>query len=207
VEFFGYKRRRLYGREPGQERVSRPCRRRNAFSGRVGRTEPEYAGQVAARFSRARYIPVGGHEIRNVNIRFIAATNRNLQGSASKQDTCGRILFYRFTYLTRPNSSAAQSQRGSPLWSTFHRVNSRKAVNSAPDRQDHGSDPDHDWPGNVRELQMFCVAISPAFFYAGNLRDGRTNAEAPVTKSLTGVETEAIDPPLNIMKRRLLKTV
>jgi DNA-binding NtrC family response regulator len=49
----------------------------------------------------------------------------------------------------------------------------------------------HDWPGNVRELQnvlrRYFTLRSFTLEISG---DGRTNAEAPVTKSLTGVETE-----------------
>ena len=99
--------------------------------------------------------PVGAPRVRQVNVRVIAATNRDLT-EAIKEGRFREDLFFRLNVVPVRDAAAAGAGRGHP--------GARRALHAALLRRDHrkprrfGSSAlallkARSWPGNVRELQ------------------------------------------------------
>jgi len=105
---------------------------------------------------------VGSHELEIVDVRIIAATNRNLQ-QLIKEGKFRQDLFYRLSVVTLRLPNLRERRRDIPelashfLTQTALRNNS-KACNFSHDALNllrH-----YPWPGNVRELKNVCEHVS-----------------------------------------------
>lgn len=101
------------------------------------------------------YLPVGGTQPRRVDVRFIAATNRNLEQDV-RDGSFREDLFYRLNVIPIPLPPLRERREDIPLLAGYFLARYVKALSKAV----HHISPDamaalmqHDWPGNVRELE------------------------------------------------------
>jgi transcriptional regulator with PAS, ATPase and Fis domain len=101
------------------------------------------------------FLPVGGVEVKPVDVRFIAATHRDLEGDVEtggfRQD-----LYYRLNVITIRLPPLADRADDIPL--LVHHFLAQKSQAMKKDIQDIDSDAldllsQYSWPGNVRELE------------------------------------------------------
>ena len=98
---------------------------------------------------------VGDTRVRNVNVRIIAATNRDLK----KEVAAGRFrqdLFYRLgVFPLEVPPLRERSEDIAPLAAHFVRVAAKRMNRPVPrfTKAHAGQLAAHDWPGNIRELQ------------------------------------------------------
>jgi PAS domain S-box-containing protein len=190
-EFFGYKRGAFTGANRDKKGYLDLADGGTLFLDELGELSLNMQVKLLRVLDGRGYIPVGGHEIRNVNIRFIAATNRNLQERV-KQGHMREDFFYRIHILPAQIPPLRNRKEDLPLLVEHFMSEFGKSGKFPPlTGKIMEAILTHDWPGNVRELQnvlrRYFTLRSFTLEISG---DGRTNAEAPVTKSLTGVETE-----------------
>ena len=112
---------------------------------------------------------VGSPEVRQINVRLIAATNRNLHAEA----LAGRFredLFYRLSSIQIRIPSLAQRLEDIPLLMQFFLKKYNGAYGksiSGLTRRAHMVLLQHPWPGNVRELENVissaCIATTSDF--------------------------------------------
>ncbi|MDY6904390.1 MAG: sigma-54 dependent transcriptional regulator [Thermodesulfobacteriota bacterium] len=99
---------------------------------------------------------VGGAKSMNVNIRVIAATNKDL-AEAIKDGSFREDLFYRLNVI--PIKMAPLRQRRSDIPLLVHYFSNRLAQRSGMDRPKRFSEAamammtNYEWPGNIRELE------------------------------------------------------
>jgi DNA-binding NtrC family response regulator len=115
--------------------------------------------QLQVKFLRVleerEFKPVGGVTHRRVEIRFITATNRNLEEEVKKR-RFREDLFYRINVIPIVMPPLRHRKEDIPLLAGYFLSKFSKGMNK---QVDHFSDRamrvlmDYDWPGNVRELE------------------------------------------------------
>jgi len=99
--------------------------------------------------------PVGGAETRHVDVRVIAATNRDLPGALAE----GRLredLYYRLSVFTIEMPPLRERREDIPLLATLFRQRFARRIGKRVDRFTDRAQYDllrYDYPGNVRELE------------------------------------------------------
>jgi two-component system nitrogen regulation response regulator GlnG len=145
---------------------------------------------------------VGGHEGIRVDVRVIAATNRDLE-TAMREGSFREDLYYRLNVVTLNLPPLRERRRDVPL------LVEHFLAKHAEELGDRGVAPDsldrlvgHDWPGNVRELenviQRAMVLAQNGVILPEHLPIGPVSAAASV----------AVDATLEeIIERKLLECV
>jgi two-component system, NtrC family, nitrogen regulation response regulator GlnG len=145
---------------------------------------------------------VGGHESLRVDVRVIAATNRDLE-TAMREGTFREDLYYRLNVVTLNLPPLRERRRDVPL------LVEHFLAKHAEELGDRGVAPDaldrlvgYDWPGNVRELenviQRAMVLAQNGVILPEHLPIGPVSAAASV----------AVDATLEeIIERKLLECV
>jgi transcriptional regulator with PAS, ATPase and Fis domain len=101
-----------------------------------------------------RVSPVGGNEYRNVDVRVIAATNRNLEAMIAEGEF-REDLYYRLSVITISLPPLRRRQDDIPVLvghflEQLCRANGRAVPQLDPELSDFFES--YDWPGNVRQL-------------------------------------------------------
>jgi two-component system, NtrC family, nitrogen regulation response regulator GlnG len=145
---------------------------------------------------------VGGHESIRIDVRVIAATNRDLE-TAMREGTFREDLYYRLNVVTLNLPPLRERRRDVPL------LVEHFLAKHAEELGDRGVAPDaldrlvgYDWPGNVRELenviQRAMVLAQNGVILPEHLPIGPVSAAASV----------AVDATLEeIIERKLLECV
>jgi two-component system, NtrC family, nitrogen regulation response regulator GlnG len=145
---------------------------------------------------------VGGHESIRVDVRVIAATNRDLD-AAMREGGFREDLFYRLNVVTLNLPPLRERRRDVPL------LVEHFLAKHAEELGDRGVAPEaldrlvgYDWPGNVRELEN---VIQRAMVLAGN---GVVLPEHLPIGPVSAAASVAVDATLEeIIERKLLECV
>lgn len=122
---------------------------------------------------------VGGEEVTKIDVRVIAATNKNLQ-EMIRQGTFREDLYYRLNVVNLEIPPLSERKEDIPLLAqhfleTFSKKNSKKIKGFTPKAMDQLIR--YDWPGNVREL-MNLIERGVVFSGSNYLND----TDLPITK-------------------------
>jgi two-component system nitrogen regulation response regulator GlnG len=172
------------------------------FLDEVGDMPPELQTKLLRALQERSFERVGGHEPIRVDVRIVAATNRDLEALIK----AGRFrddLYYRLNVMTVELPPLRERRRDIPLLVDHFlakyagELGSRAVSAEALDRL-----VGHDWPGNVRELenvvQRAMVLAAGGVIVPEHLPIGPVSAAASV----------AVDATLeDIIERRLLECV
>jgi two-component system nitrogen regulation response regulator GlnG len=168
-ELFGYEKGAFTGADRRRIGKFEQAHGGTIFLDEIGDMTAATQAKVLRLLQEQRFERLGGNETVAVDVRVIAATNRDLEqavaGGAFRQD-----LLYRLNGFTIRLPPLRQRAEDLPLL-IDHFI---KVSNAALGRQVHAVSPEavqilheHDWPGNVRELQS---VIRYALLHApGNL--------------------------------------
>ena len=154
-QLFGHVRGAFTGAVATQKGLLEEADGGTLFLDEIGDVSPAVQAKLLRVIQEGDFIPVGATRSRNVDIRFVAATNKDLE----KEVRDGRFredLYYRLNVITiqipplreRPDDVI-------PLAEHFLKKYARRIA-----RDIHGIDPrarqmlrEYRWPGNVRELE------------------------------------------------------
>lgn len=174
------------------------------FLDEVGEIPPELQGKLLRILQEGQYERIGEEKTREVDVRIVAATNRNLQ----EEVAAGRFrsdLFFRLNVFPIKLVPLRDRVEDIPLLVTHflespgRRGTQKKMRISAADMQRLQS---YDWPGNIRELQN---VLERAVILS---REGRLQVDLPASASIpaqlagTPGGTTAGDMPLRDEKAR-----
>ena len=161
-ELFGYVRARSPARYE-QGRIAGHRRRRHGLSGRSGRAARRPAGQAAAAIQEKEIRPVGGTRRIPINVRILAATNRDLE-QAVAGGTFRRDLYFRLNVLTLRIPPLRERRQDIPLLVGHFLEKQSRAAGQQRTISDEALRAmlAYDWPGNVRELEN-CLERGCAF--------------------------------------------
>lgn len=154
-ELFGYKRGSFTGAEEDRKGLFEEADGGTLFLDEIGDMLPELQAKLLRFLQTGEIRRVGSTETINVDVRVIAATNRDLE-VAMDNETFRRDLYYRFNTFTIEIPPLRERMMDVP-YLAYHFVT--KAEAKLNKRVTGISDEAlecmlrYDWPGNVRELE------------------------------------------------------
>jgi DNA-binding NtrC family response regulator len=154
-ELFGHEKGAFSGAHQDKKGLIEVCERGTFFMDEVGELSLSTQVKLLRALEERRVLPVGGTQPRKVDVRFICATNRNLE----EEVQAGRFradLFYRINVLPITLPPLRERKRDIPLLAAhfltkYSRRLRRDVTSISPAFQRRLEE--HDWPGNVRELE------------------------------------------------------
>jgi two-component system, NtrC family, response regulator HupR/HoxA len=125
------------------------------FLDEIGDTSPQMQVKLLRVLQEGTFTPVGSTEMRKVDVRIIAATNRNLREMV-EQGTFREDLYYRLNVINIRVPPLRERKEDIPILVEFF-LNKIAEQSQKPKKQLMGRAIeklyDYAWPGNVRELQ------------------------------------------------------
>ncbi len=154
-ELFGHEKGAFtgaYARKPGRFELAD---KGTIFLDEVGELPLELQAKLLRVLQDGEFEPLGGSQTRKVDVRVIAATNRDLAGLV-KQGLFRADLFYRLNVFPIVNPPLRDRKEDIPLL-VKHFVNrfnakANKRVDVVPRRAMQALET-YQWPGNIRELE------------------------------------------------------
>lgn len=126
------------------------------FLDEIGDTSPTMQVKLLRVLQEGTFLSVGAVESRRVDVRVIAATNRNLKEMV-EQGTFREDLYYRLNVINITVPSLRDRKEDIPLLAEFFLNKAQSANGGAPKKvltkRALEKLYDYAWPGNVRELQ------------------------------------------------------
>ena len=155
-ELFGYERGAFTGATQRQKGLFQAAHTGTIFLDEIGEMSPACQVKLLRVLQEGAVRPVGSHAEISVDVRVIAATNRNL----GKEIGAGKFredLFYRIAVLTIDTPSLRQRASDIPLLVEYFL---RQADEKMKNPRHHKIDGEgmtaltvYSWPGNVRQLR------------------------------------------------------
>ncbi|SFH67318.1 Transcriptional regulator containing PAS, AAA-type ATPase, and DNA-binding Fis domains [Tindallia magadiensis] len=151
-ELFGYEEGAFTGaRKGGKMGLFEQADGGTIFLDEIG----DISGKVQSRLLRVlqekEIMPVGGHEIRSINVRIVAATNQNLEALVSR-GIFREDLYYRLKngFIHLP-PLRQRKEDILPLAAHFISMETKRSL--LLEREVKQAMENYHWPGNIRELQ------------------------------------------------------
>ena len=200
-ELFGYVKGAFTGAVQSKEGLLAIAEGGTVFLDEVGELPIDLQSKLLRALQEREIRPVGSTKVVPINVRVLAATNRNLE-QAVTQGSFRRDLYFRLNVLSLRIPPLRERRQDIPLLSTH--ILERLAHSSG---QAHEVSDDamkallaYDWPGNVRELEncleRCCAIISGSVIHVVDLPTAVTGAPqhllsaAPETRILPMSEVE-----------------
>ncbi len=158
-ELFGHERGAFTGADRQHTGALEQAHGGTLFLDEIGELPRELQPALLGALERRTFRRVGGKSDVSVDVRVIAATNRNLREDINGGDF--RLdLFYRLAVLTLELPSLAERREDIPLLLThfFESLGHRGDLGELLPADVLKAVTEHDWPGNVRELRNFAEA-------------------------------------------------
>jgi transcriptional regulator with PAS, ATPase and Fis domain len=152
-EFFGYKKGAFTGANRDKQGYMDLADGGALFLDELGELSLHMQVKLLRVLEGRGYIPVGGHEIRYPDVRFIAATNKNLQVQV-RQGMMREDFFYRIHIIPIHLPPLRERKDDIPFLAE-HFMNEYGTREKLPPLTGKMWEAimSHDWPGNIRELQ------------------------------------------------------
>ncbi len=203
-ELFGHEKGAFTGavqRKPGRVELAAGG---TLFLDEVGETPLAMQVKLLRLLQEREYRPLGGTASRRADVRFIAATHRDLESMVA-DGTFRQDLYYRLSVLPirlpplreRPDDVVPLARHFCEL---FARDNQRPGLRLHPDAC--AALARHSWPGNVRELQN---AIERLVVMSASDLVGAVDVERELSRTACEPAPARVDPrpgtPLNLEAR------
>ena len=153
-ELFGYVRGAFTGALRSKDGLLSAAEGGTVFLDEVGELPVDLQAKLLRAIQEKEIRPVGGTRAIPINVRILAATNRDLEAAVS-QGTFRRDLYFRLNVLTLRIPPLRERKQDIPLLvgHVLERIN-----NARESQHTVGEDAlrlmlNYDWPGNVRELE------------------------------------------------------
>jgi len=177
------------------------------FLDEVGELKPELQAKLLHLLQERAYVPVGGSTVKKADVRFIAATNKDLEAEA-QQGRFRQDLFFRLNVVSLIIPSLKERPADVPILIDYFcdRVAERMGQ-TAPMFSPEALEAlrRYDWPGNVRELENLVertavmypagMLIEPAHFPSRilNSKSAASGTSSPLKISISDQGIEGVD--------------
>ena len=154
-ELFGYVKGAFTGADRDRKGLLEQADGGTLFLDEIGDMSPEMQAKLLRVLESGEVRPVGGKETRTVNVRVLAASNRDLRKMV-QEGTFREDLFYRLAVITVEVPPLRERREDVPIL-VDRFLEAFAAENGGPPRQVSEEAMallrDYEWPGNVRELR------------------------------------------------------
>lgn len=155
-ELFGYERGAFTGAHHNKKGLFEAAHTGTIFLDEIGEMSPSSQVKLLRVLQESAFRPVGGHLEISVDVRVIAATNRDL----AQETTTGRFrsdLFYRIAVLTINTPALRSRPSDIPILIQYFLDQAQKKLTRSQKHkiEDHAIAmlSTYGWPGNVRQLR------------------------------------------------------
>lgn len=207
-ELFGYTKGAFTGASSsGKTGLLEAANNGTVFLDEIGSTSLSLQAKLLQVIQDKKFIPVGGNEERKVNIRFIAATNRNLE-DLIKQGQFREDLYYRLNVIdvTLPPLRDRKEDITPLIYHFLDKFNQEYGTDKLISRDCLSTLTEHSWPGNIRQLGNLMEKL---VIVSDNVIDYQTLPETFRQKSDTYIPTDqphTLDDAVNHTKKQLIRT-
>ncbi len=202
-QLFGHVKGAFTGAVQTQKGLLEETDQGTLFLDEVGELSPALQAKLLRVLQEGEFIPVGSTKTKLVDVRFVAATNKNLQAEVNagnfRQD-----LFYRLNVI----NIELPSLRDRPEDIELLAEHFLKKIAGKSQRQVEGIDPaaltalkNYHWPGNVRELENVMERCSIL------ARGGQIKVEHLPFKATSEATSETEALPLNLRDSERLQVI
>ncbi|AKU97334.1 Response regulator of zinc sigma-54-dependent two-component system [Labilithrix luteola] len=211
-ELFGYEKGAFTGaatRKPGRVELAH---RGTLFLDEIGDVTPQVQVKLLRVLQEREFERVGGTETIKVDVRFVAATHRDLEAMV-KRGEFREDLFYRLNVV--PVRVPALRERGGDVESialhfarVFGEANGKPGITVEPGAL-HALR-SHAWPGNVRQLQNLMerlVVLTDGLVIRGNDVERELGGASPSASSPSGAASSLGAHRQEAEKEALLKAL
>ncbi len=214
-ELFGHKRGSFTGAISDKPGLFQVADRGTFFLDEVGDMSPTLQVKLLRVLQEGVFLPVGATEPKRVDVRIIAATNRDLQKMV-REGTFREDLYYRLHVVQVRVPPLRDRKDDIPLLAEFflrrlgERDGRRKALSKAVVERLR----EHSWPGNVRELEneierLWVLSgeealigeehLSPSIVRSATAKPGSVDA-----METFGVEGKTLPEAVEALERRMI---
>lgn len=154
-ELFGHVKGSFTGAVKDKKGLFEMADKGTFFLDEIGDTSPQMQVKLLRVLQEGTFIPVGATEGRKVDVRVIAATNKNLREMV-ENGTFREDLYYRLNVINIRVPSLRERKEDIPLLAEFFLGRSSEAKGvprKSLTKRSLEKLYDYAWPGNVRELQ------------------------------------------------------
>ena len=154
-ELFGYVKGAFSGADKTKPGLVAAADGGTLFLDEVTELSAEAQSKLLRFAQSGEFIPVGGLEAQSVDVRLLAATNRDLEAAIEAGDFRGD-LYYRLNVVRLSVPPLRERREEIPLFVEHFIAKHGPELGKADFRFDSEAlelMSDHDWPGNVRELE------------------------------------------------------
>ncbi len=208
-ELFGYVRGAFTGAVRAKDGLLATADGGTIFLDEVGELPIDLQSKLLRAIQEKEIRPVGSNRSVSVNVRILAATNRDLE-SAVQQGTFRRDLFFRLNVLTLRIPPLRERKQDIPLLAghVLERVARTTGVHRTISDEALRRMLDYEWPGNVRELEncleRACALSSSATLQIGDLPTGLRNLGNEVYPALDAAPGRGNIVPLSELEKRAI---
>lgn len=151
-ELFGYEKGAFTGADKSEPGLLRQADKGTLFLDEIGEMHPRLQAKLLRAIDTRTFLPVGGRKPVTVDVRFLAATNRDLQREVD-EGNFRADLYYRLSVISiKMTRLADRPEDILPIIAhNLHRLSSK--LTFSPDATELLLR--YSWPGNVRELTNF----------------------------------------------------
>ncbi|MDR3203134.1 MAG: sigma-54 dependent transcriptional regulator [Deltaproteobacteria bacterium] len=218
---FGHKKGAFTGANSDRPGIIKHADGGTVFLDEIGETSPEFQVKILRTLQEGEIQPLGTDEAIKVNVRFIAATNRNLEEEVANKFF--RLdLFHRLTFVVRVPPLRERVEDLEEL--SLHFIKRQALKNgkkvASIDHKALEIIKGYHWPGNVRELENVMewavIMASGDEVKEGDLPEKLILGErstkigvplgAPLPKTLAAAECEAVSYALDYFDGHKQKT-
>lgn len=154
-ELFGHTKGSFTGAVKDKKGLFEMAHKGTFFLDEIGDTSPSMQVKLLRVLQEGTFIPVGGVDPKRVDVRVLAATNKNLKKMV-EEGTFREDLYYRLNVIHIQVPSLRDRKEDIPLLIDYFLENAAKA--SGTQKKNISKKAlekmyDYSWPGNIRELQ------------------------------------------------------
>lgn len=211
-ELFGYVRGAFTGALRAKDGLLATADGGTIFLDEVGELPIDLQTKLLRAIQEKEIRPVGGNRAIPVNVRILAATNRDLE-SAVQQGQFRRDLFFRLNVLTLRIPPLRERKQDIPLLAghVLERVARTTGVYRTISDEALRRMLDYEWPGNVRELEncleRACALSSSATLQIGDLPTALRNLANEEYPTLETRGEDGILPLAEMEKRAITQAI
>jgi two-component system response regulator HydG len=210
-ELFGYVKGAFTGAQHAKDGLLSIAEDGTVILDEVGELPTDLQAKLLRAIQEREIRPVGGTRHISINVRILAATNRDLEEGVA-QGTFRRDLYYRLNVLSLRIPSLRERRQDIPLLATHFLERQSRTSDQERSLSDDALKAmlAYDWPGNVRELEN-CLERACAFTTGPIIHLGDLPPEISQLQGSTplgdGAASNKIVPMSELEKQTILNTI
>jgi len=210
-ELFGHVKGAFTGAQHPKDGLLAIAEGGTVFLDEVGELSTDLQAKLLRAIQEKEIRPVGGTRHIPINVRILAATNRDLEEGVAQGTFC-RDLYYRLNVLSLRIPSLRERRQDIPLLATHFLERQSRTSDQERSLSDDALKAmlAYDWPGNVRELEncleRACAFTTGPVIHLGDLPPeiSQLQGSAPLGD---GAVTNKIMPMSELEKQTILNTI